>query len=79
MRFLILFILLITSNAEKSKKGPKKKNQKNDSKKVTEVKNVESTAPLPSFDVPRHTNDCKYSYHTLLECSRVHIVWYIQF
>ena len=74
MRFLILFILLITSNAEKSKKGPKKKNQKNDPKKVKEVKNAESTAPLPSFDVPRHTNDCKYFYRTRLGCSRFCLV-----
>ena len=51
-------------NAEKSKKGTKKKKQTNDQKKVKEVTKVESTAPLPSFDVPRHTNDCKYSYDT---------------
>ena len=72
MRFLILFILLVISNAEKSKKGTKKK-KSNDPKKVTEVKDVESTAPLPSFDVPRHTNDCKY--HT---CSYHIRVWYIE-
>ena len=63
MRFLILFILLVISNAEKSKKGTKKK-KSNDPKKVKEVKDIKSTAPLPSFDVPRHTNDCKYRvYH----------------
>ena len=72
MRFLILFILLVISNAEKSKKGTKQK-KSNDPKKVTEVKDVESTAPLPSFDVPRHTNDCKY--HT---CSYHIRVWYIE-
>ena len=45
-------------NAEKSKKGTKKK-KSNGPKKVIEVKDIKSTAPLPSFDVPRHTNDCK--------------------
>ena len=58
MRFLILFILLVICNAEKSKKGTKKK-KTNGPKKVTELKDIKSTAPLPSFDVPRHTNDCK--------------------